>query len=79
MEDEEEEAERWMTGKRRGGDKNVVWEQTKVLYSGDLTEGEEEWELRTLFCVVSIKREHGTIDGLPSKAAPSSTDAPRRV
>lgn len=32
MEDEEEEAERWMIGRGGGeGDKNVVWEQIKVL------------------------------------------------
>lgn len=34
VEDEEEEAERRMIGKDRGGgegDKNVVWEQIKVL------------------------------------------------
>lgn len=50
----------WLGGEDREGDK-------LRCCSGDLTEGEEEWERQTLLCVVAIITENRTIGGRLSK------------
>ena len=57
---------------RGGGVERVtkLWSGNKWrCCSGDLTEGEEEWELQTLLCLLSIPTDHRTIERLRSNNA----------